>query len=299
MTTSYEQTKENAIVFGEGLERVAVRAITENIFWLTHCLGDLASDFYKEYFSILPNADEYAGDRIVDYPFSAFLIVDEYPLLIDTCGPKQQRPFLDAVKFILGGRELAYIWISHVELPHAGNAPALKKAYPNAQIITLSGGENYQLHALENAITMAPKETINLGGHVVEMVDALFVDHGLSQWLYEQKTGMLFTADWAHNLHEPACNHCFKFIDEMMDSGYDDQTMIDDIKVNAWYQFPWLAWGDRDKIISAIDTLFEQYDVKIFAPSHGNVIRKEFDTYIPHIKEGMQRAVEMPFSNVL
>lgn len=294
-----QDTLKEARIFGEGLERVAVRAITPNIFWLTHCLGDLAKDYYQEYFAVLPNAEDYAGDRIVDYPFSAFLIVDEKSLLIDTCGPKQKEAFLDAVQFCLQGKSLDYIWISHVELPHAGNTGSLKRIWPQAQVVTVAGGENYDLHGLENAMTTAPGEVIELGEHSVEMVDALFVDHGLSQWLFERKTGMMFTADWAHNLHEPGLCHCFKFMEEMLASGYDEATLVEDIKVNAWYQFPWLAWCDGEELCVAIDELFEQYEVKILAPSHGNPIRENFEHFIPIIRDGMKRAAEMPFSNVL
>lgn len=286
-------------IYGDGTERVAIRPITENIFWLTHCLGDLAADFYKEYFATLPDAENYSGNRIVDYPFSAFLIVDEKSLLIDTCGPKQKVAFMQALEHGLNGRELDYIWISHIELPHAGNAPMIKRRYPGSQIVTRAGGENYELHGLENALNVSPGDIIDLGQHVVEMVDPLFVDHGLSQWLYEQTTGMLFTADWGHNLHEPALGHCFKFIGEMLETGYDEATLIDDIKVNAWYQFPWLAWTDPDEIAAAVDDIFDQYEVRIFASSHGNVIRRDFERYIPMIKEGMRRAAAMPFSNVL
>ena len=293
------RSRNEARIFGHGLERVAVRPITDSIFWITHCLGDLAGQYFREYFTTLPNAEDYSGNRIVDYPFSAFLIVDERALLIDTCGPKQRQPFVEALRHVLDGRPLEYIWISHVELPHAGNAPAIKKIYSDARIVTVAGGENYQLHGLENAETVSPGDVLSLGRHEVEMVDALFVDHGLSQWLYERDSGMLFTADWAHNLHEPARGHCFRFLDEMMATGYDVDTLVDDLKVNAWYQFPWLAWGNSEKILTAIDALFARYDVRILAPSHGNVIRQDVARFIPHIKEGMRRAVEMPYSNVL
>jgi len=290
---------DKTVVFGNGLERVAVRAITDNIYWITHCLGDLAAQFYKEYFALLPNADQYSGRRVVDYPFSAFLIDDEQTLLIDTCGPKQQAATLQALQHLLGNRPLDYIWISHVELPHAGNAPAIKRLYPQAQIVTVAGGQNYQLHGLENAVTAAPAEVIALGRHTVEMVDPLFVDHGLSQWLYEQTTGFFFSADWGHNLHAPACGECFQFVDEMLANQYSHALFVDDVKVNAWYQFPWLAWTNPDEIAGAVAGLFQQYDVKIFAPSHGNIIRKDFEQFIPLLQEAMRRAAAMPFSHTL
>lgn len=288
----------HAKVFGDGLERVAVRAITPNIYWLTHCLGDHAKAYYEEYFALLPNAEDYSGKRIVDYPFSSFLIVDEKSLLIDTIGPKQQINMLKALDYVLGDKSLDYIWISHIELPHAGNAASIKRQYPGAELVTMAGGDHYSLHSLENATLVSPGDIIELGQHSCEMVDPLFVDHGLSQWLYEKTTGLFFSADWGHNLHEPACNECFMFLDEMEAHGYSDELFIDDVKVNAWYQFPWLAWTDPDEIAAAVENLFQQYDVRIFAPSHGNIIRQNMPKYIPLLQEGMRRAAAMPYSQV-
>jgi flavorubredoxin len=299
MNQKMDNRFEMAVIFGSGLERVAVRAITPHIYWLTHCLGDLAKDYYQEYFALLPDADRYSGSRIVDYPFSAFLIVDEQTMLIDTCGPRQQTAVLQAIEQVLDGRSLDTIWISHVELPHAGNAMAIKRRYPQAQIVTVAGGENYELHGLQNAATCAPGDQIVLGQHSVEMVDALFVDHGLSQWLYEKSTGFFFTADWGHNLHAPACGECFQFVDEMLAGSYTRDLFVEDVKVNAWYQFPWLAWTDATEIATAVDHLFATYDVRIFAPSHGNIIRQDFPQFIPLLKEGMRRACAMPFSHHL
>lgn len=280
-------------VFGTGMERVAVRAITPDIFWLTHCLGDLAKDFYQRYFELLPNAEAYTGHRIVDYPFSAFLIRGQQTLLIDTVAPRQQAPFMEAVAYVLGEQPLDYIFISHVELPHAGNAPALKRRYPAAKLLAIDEGEHYALHALENAQLVSPGQVIDLGGYAVEIVDALFVDHGLSQWAYERTTGMLFTADWAHNLHEPAKGECFMFLDEMEAHGYSAEMHLDDVKVNAWYQFPWLRWTDPERLAVAIEQLFQKYDVKILAPSHGNVIRRDVGRYVHALKEGMRQAALM------
>ncbi|RLT42978.1 MAG: MBL fold metallo-hydrolase [Chloroflexi bacterium] len=281
------------LVFGEGLERVAVRAITPGIYWITHCLGDLAKDYYTHYFASLPNAEAYSGHRVVDYPFSAFLIRGQRTMLIDTIAPRQQASLLQALEHILGEQPLDYIFISHVELPHAGNTPALQRRYPAARVLAIDEGEQYALHALENARLVAVGEVIDLGGYALEIVDALFVDHGLSQWAYERTTGFLFTADWAHNLHEPARGECFLFLDEMEAQGYSRQLHLDDLKVNAWYQFPWLKWSDTERMTQAIDQLFQTYDVKILAPSHGNIIRQNVPHYVSLLKEGMKQAVAM------
>ena len=90
-----------AKVFGEGLNRVGVREIVPDVFWLTHCLGDLAKDIYADYFALLPNPEAYVSDRVVDYPFSAFLFRDERSCLIDTIGPAQRESVMAALDYVL------------------------------------------------------------------------------------------------------------------------------------------------------------------------------------------------------
>ena len=78
----------------------------------------------------------------------------------------------------------------------------------------------------------------------------------------------------------------------MLESGdYPNELYIDDIKVNAYFQFPWLKWTDPNEIGAAVDQLFSQYDVEIFASSHGNVIRKNARDYLPQIRQGMLAAI--------
>jgi flavorubredoxin len=290
---AWEAIEMTATVFGAGLERVAVRAITPDIFWITHCLGELAGDYYTRYFELLPNAKAYTGHRIVDYPFSAFLIRGERTMLIDTIAPRQQSNLLEAIEQVLGEQTLDFVFISHVELPHAGNAPALQRRYPHATLLAIDEGEHYALHALSGAQRVSPGQVIDLGGYAVEVVEALFVDHGLSQWAYEHTTKMLFTADWAHNLHEPARGECFQFLDEMEAHGYSRTQFVEDVKVNAWYQFPWLKWTEPERLAAAIEQLFRRYDVGILAPSHGNVIRRDVPQYLALLKDAMRQAAAM------
>jgi flavorubredoxin len=287
-------------IFGDGINRVGVRAITPNIYWITHCLGDYASTYYGEYFSALPDSEGYDYHQNVDYPFSAFLIVDEKSLLIDTVAPTQRENTLRAIQAVLGDKPLDYIWISHIEIPHAGNAAAIKRLYPEARLVTTKGGDHYYtLHGLEDALQVAPGEVIELGTHRLEMVDAVFVDHGFSQWAYEQTTGMFISIDWGHNLHDAARGQCFLFLDEMFsESDYSEAQFVKDVQVNAWYQFPWLAFTDPDEIAAAVERIFTEREVNILATSHGNVIRQDVARYVPLLKEAMRQAAGMPYAFV-
>ena len=127
------------------------------------------------------------------------------------------------------------------------------------------------------------------------MIDPLFVDHGFSQWTYEHHSGVFVSIDWGHNLHEPARGQCFQFLEEMMAGDYTPELYMDDVRVNMWYQFPWLAFTAPDEIAAAVERVFEQYDVRIFAPCHGNVIRRDVHKYTGYIGEAMRPAAELPF----
>ena len=82
-----------------------------------------------------------------------------------------------------------------------------------------------------------PGDKIKLGQHTLEIVDPLFVDHGLTQWVFEQKTRFLCTVDWALNFHVTP-SECFKFLDELEESL---PFLPADLLINMRTQFPWLA----------------------------------------------------------
>ena len=103
------ETEMDVKMFGEGIERVGVRAITDDIYWISHCLGDHAGEYYDNYFDLLPGDDK-NKERVVDAPFSAFLIMDEKNLLIDTGAPTQRENTMQAIEHLLGERALDYIW---------------------------------------------------------------------------------------------------------------------------------------------------------------------------------------------
>ncbi len=273
-------------VFGEGLGRVGVREIVPNLYWLSHCLGEHAPNWMEVYRGVPVEMKT----RRIDIQFSSFLFVDNKSAVIDTLGPMQRTHFMEAIEYVLDGKPLDYVWVSHTELPHAGNANALKARYPEAKFIAANGGDHYEVHGLEGAILVDPGDKIKLGKHTLEMVDPLFVDHGLTQWVYEQRSGFLCTVDWALNFHVTP-NECFKFFDELEDSS---KHIAYDLLVNMRTQFPWLAWTNPKQTNAAVDRMFKR-DVKILAPMHAALVRKDMPAYVKLLKRAMVEAAELPF----
>jgi flavorubredoxin len=228
--------------------------------------------------------------RQIENTLSSFLIVDKKTILLDNMGPAQESNLLSAIRHVLDDREIDYLWISHVELNHAGNTPALMKAYPNAKLIAVGGGHHYNIHGLKNSMRVRIGDQIELGDHSLEIVDPIVVDHGLTQWAFEPTTGLLCTVDWAANFHP--IGQCLKFYDEL--EGTSEWDVKADIEAVLRYTFPWLAWTNPKEMAAAVDNLFDR-DVRLFAPIHAPIVRTEIDKYAQMLKEAMVDSATLPF----
>lgn len=282
-------TPETTRIYGEGEARVGVRQITRSLYWIMHCAGAEAArlnrGFADDFAKVNPRLDPTANDII----YSSYLFLDEKTFLIDTLGPKQHDTLMAALTDLLAGRPLDYLWISHTELPHAANTAVIKRTYPEMEILTVGGHDHYAVHGLEEARHLNYGDRVSFGVHDIEIIEPLFVDHALTQWIYEHKTGFMCPVDWALNVHNE--NQCFRFMDEMEDVGYSAEDFAEVIATTNRVVFAWLRWADPEQTASRIDEFFAHYDVKIFAPSHTNVIRKDMKKYQRALREGMRLAV--------
>lgn len=283
-------------VYGDGISRIGVRQITSKIYWLCHCIGECAADynggFAADFARVNPILDPEASDII----YNSFLFMDEKTLLVDTLSPGQHATMLEALDFILDGRKLDYMWLSHAELPHAGNTAAIRRAHPELQLMTIGDNDHYEVQGLEDAILLEYGDKVELGEHTLEIIKPLFVDHALTQWFYEHKTGFLCPVDWALNVHR--ADQCFRFMDEMEQVGYSAERFMHEVSTTSRFVFPWLRWADAEEIGMLVDRFIEQYDIRIFAPSHTNVIRTDLPKYMNALSQAMRMAVKADYQIV-
>lgn len=283
-------------IYGHEASRVAVRQITPKIYWISHCIGKgcekFNGGFAEEFARTNPLFDSEANDII----YSSYLFLDEKTFLIDTLCPAQHETMLEALADVLAGRKLDYLWISHTELPHAGNTAAIRRAYPDAQVLTVGGHDHYEVHGLGDARLLNFGDEVDLGDHQIEIIKPLFVDHALTQWIYERHSGFLCPVDWGLNVHNE--HQCFRFMDEMEETGYSPEEFKQVVSTTNRVVFSWLRWADPDDVGAMIDDFFKAYEVKIFAAAHTNVIRKDVPKYMTALKEAMQLAIEGDFNLV-
>ena len=290
---SYD-TPEMTKIYGYGETRVGVRQITDKIYWIMHSSGaeaeELNRGFAGEFAKSNPLLDPTANDIL----YNSYLFLDDKTFLIDTLGPKQHHTMMEALSDLLDGRSLDYLWISHTELPHAANTSTIKKAHPDMEILTVGGHDHYAVHGLGDATLLNYGDKVELGYHSIEIIEPLFVDHALTQWIYEHTTGFMCPVDWALNVQNE--QQSFRFMDEMEEVGYSAEQFKEVVSTTNRTVFAWLRWADPDETADRIDAFFNKYDVKIFAPSHTNVIRKDMDKYQAALREAMRLAVKGDFN---
>ena len=84
-------------------------------------------------------------------------------------------------------------------------------------------------------------------------------------------------------------------MDEMEEVGYSAEQFKQEVSTTNRVVFSWLRWADPEETVAAIDKFYETYDIRIFAPSHTNVIRKDLPRYLDSLREAMRMAITGDF----
>jgi len=203
------------------------------------------------------------------------------PVLID-CGSHLHRAaIMSHLENLLAGRVPEYIFLTHSELPHAGNIAAIVQKWPHIKVmisnIMLPYIEVLPVLPLEQMIQVVPGSRLDFPGRTLEFVDALLKDQPGSQWIYDHRTRTLFTGDGFGYYHSPQTAH--KFSDEIPGG-------IRESQFRRYHQtaFRFLRWVQPHRLNADLDRMFANRPVEIIAPIHGSAIRADIDLHRERIK---------------
>jgi flavorubredoxin len=223
--------------------------------------------------------DWYEPGREAYIPQCAYLVDGgDERLLFDTLSPASTEQVLDAVDELVGDDGLDYLVVSHPDVPHAGNTPAILEAHPEATLVAPAYGNDHELYHLDEGRQVAEGDTIDLGDRVVEFHEATFLDAPVSLWMTERETRTLFPVDWMGFSHLD--EEALTFVDEL-DGEFDASRLVEfHGRVLFWYQYV-----DVEKTNAEIDNLIRKFDPEIIAPAHGLVIREDATAYMELMKD--------------
>lgn len=225
--------------------------ITDNIKYLG--VNDTRDRLFEGQFEV-PNGIKY----------NSYMIIDEKIAIIDTIAEGFTEKWLENVEKELCGREPDYLVVLHMEPDHSFGIYELTKKYPNMKIVSSKKSFDlmkgfFDTDFSQNGIAVGEGQSLCLGKHVLEFINAPMVHWPEVIMAYENTQGILFSADAFG-----------KF-------GTDNE-------VEEWadearrYYFGIV--GKYGKQVGAVLKKLSKYEIKKICPLHGTVLEKNLDYYV-------------------
>lgn len=213
------------------------------------------------------------------------LLNEGAPILIDCGSHLHREPIMRELTELVGDGVPSHIFLTHSELPHAGNIAAINERWPDIQVIVsnvmLPYIEVLPVIPLKNITQVTPGTVIELPTRRLEFVDALLKDQPGSQWIYDSRTKALFTGDGFGYFN--SAENIAKFSDEV-DGGVSAE------QFTHYHQiaFRFLQWTKPHRLNPDLDKMFAGRDIDIVAPIHGSAIRSDIGTHVSRVKQAIE-----------
>lgn len=164
-----------------------VQEISPDIFWVGG--SDRRLELFENMFP-LPNGVAY----------NSYLIMDEKTALVDTVDRSISQLYLENITHVLGGRELDYLIVNHMEPDHCANIEEIVRRYPNVRLVgnkkTFQFMEQfYESDMTSNYLEVKDGEELSLGSRALRFYTAPMVHWPEVMVTYEISRGILFAAD--------------------------------------------------------------------------------------------------------
>lgn len=130
--------------------------------------------------------------------FNQYLLLGSEPMLIHTGSKDQAAKILPKIQELLGGRLLAYIFISHFESDECGGLGLVKEDYPDAKTVCsqVTARQLMGFGITTDIITKAPGDTLATNDYALRFISypsEMHLWEGLMA--FEEKRGLLFSSD--------------------------------------------------------------------------------------------------------
>ncbi len=131
--------------------------------------------------------------------YNSYLLMDEKTVLFDTVDWAVCREFLNNIEHVLGGRDLDYVIINHLEPDHAASLDEVLIRYPNAKVISNNRAfmmmHQFGFHVDGREIEVAEGDAMSFGKHEITWVEAPMVHWPEAMVSFDVTNGVLFSAD--------------------------------------------------------------------------------------------------------
>ncbi|MBQ7904089.1 MAG: FprA family A-type flavoprotein [Oscillospiraceae bacterium] len=236
------------------------RKITDNIYYLG--ANDRRLALFENLFP-LENGISY----------NSYFIDDEKTLVTDTVDRFVSDAFFENLEHLLAGRPLDYLVVHHMEPDHGANIGRLIEMYPDMKVVASAKANQmiqqfFNVNLGDRVILVKDGDSLSLGKHTLHFVTAPMVHWPEVIMSYEESTGILFSAD------------AFGTFGALDGKIFNDEVLIDE----SWYgearRYYSNIVGKYGPQVQAVLKKAAALDIKMIAPLHGPVWRKDIGDFI-------------------
>jgi flavorubredoxin len=214
------------------------------------------------------------------------LLEGKQALLVESGVPRHRSTILKQLKSLLPAEYSLSIYVTRIELDCCGNVGAISEAFSVSKLY-YGGAVASPFQPIE-FVAYAPRtdphdaavsdkkfvveytpkgQSIPLGAHRRLEVVPPGIRLLATAWGYDTGTGALFSSDTFGHVTLSERN-ASRIIDTPADVG-----TLEDIGKYLYTKFEWLLDADTSITLRNLDSVFEQRQVQIIAPTHGCILR--------------------------
>lgn len=165
----------------------SVRSITDDVIYVG--VSERRTELFENVYPI---------PRGVSY--NSYVLMDEKTVLFDTVDRSVTGQFFENLTYVLGGKELDYLVVNHMEPDHSSAISEVLVRYPNAQVVTTQKAgvilnQFFDCDISDRVIYVEEFDTLNVGKHTLTFVMAPMVHWPEVMMTYDDVDGILFSAD--------------------------------------------------------------------------------------------------------
>lgn len=240
------------------------KKITDDLIWVG--ANDRRLAMFEGVYSV-PNGVSY----------NSYLLLDDTTVLFDTVDKAVGGVFFQNVEHALGGRNLDFVVIQHMEPDHSATLGELLLRYPDVKVVCNKKildmiTQFFNLDLSKKAFVVKEGTTLNTGHHTLRFFMAPMVHWPEVMVTYDETTGTLFSAD------------AFGTFGSLNGAIFADEVDFANDYMSEARRYYCNIVGKYGNQVQALLKKLHAVDLKMICPLHGFVWRRNledfFDKYV-------------------
>lgn len=236
------------------------RKILEDLFWVG--ANDRRLAMFEGVYSV-PDGVSY----------NSYVLLDEKTVLFDTVDKAVSRIFFENLEAVLGGRQLDYVFVHHMEPDHSATLSEVVLRYPNVKIVCNAATramikQFFTFDVDSRWIEAKESEALSTGRHSFCFIKAPMVHWPEVMVSFDTTDGILFSAD------------AFGTFGALNGAIFADEVNFDRDYLDEARRYYTNIVGKYGTQVTALLKKAAMLEINMICPLHGFVWRKDIGYYI-------------------